>query len=418
MDAYMNRSIINMSLVLLGSLSLIGCGGSKDKSGAGASGGKNAANAPVPVTLFEAHLQPVIYYDQYPATVTALMQVDIHPETEGYVTGIFFKEGSHVHKGQVLYEIDKSKYQASYDQATANVRSAQENQAQSQKDADRYNYLNQHDAIAKQVLDHAITTLNTSKDQVNAAKQEQKKAQTDLKYATIRAPFDGTIGISQVKLGNTVNVGQTVLNTISTDGPMAVDFVVNEKQVPRFIKLKNQNSASEDSLFTILMADNTLYQGLGKLSVIDRGVDPLTGTIKIRIVFPNKDGLLRAGMSCTMRVHNEDKQPQIVIPSKAIVEQVGEYFVYIAMDTMIKDSTNNKTNAPNEHSLRAEQHKVILGQTIGPNVVVKSGLEEGDKVITDGVQKLKDGSPVTTQSKAGPQAGGGAPPNSGDKKKE
>ncbi len=408
----MNRSIINMGLVLLSSLSLFGCGDSKDKSSAAA---KNA-NAPVPVTLFETHLQPVVYFDQFPGTVTALMQVDIHPETEGYITGIYFKEGSHVHKGQVLYDIDKSKYQASYDQAQANVRSAQETEAQSQKDADRYTYLNQHDAIAKQTLDHAITTLNTSKNQVNAAKQDLKKTQTDLGYATIRAPFDGTIGISQVKLGNTVTVGQTVLNTISTDDPMAVDFVVNEKQVSRFLKMKARDENPDDSMFTILMPDNTRYQGLGKLSVVDRGVDPLTGTIRIRVVFGNKEGLLRSGMSCTMCVHNEDKQPQIVIPSKALVEQMGEYFVYIAKDTVINDSANNKNNGANKGpSLRAAQRKVVLGQTIGANVVVKSGLEDGDKVITDGVQKLHDGSLINAQ-KPGQQTGGDTPQN-GDKKK-
>ncbi len=403
----------NIGLVLLGSISLWSCGSGGDKSKAG----NNPANAPVPVTLYETHLQPVVYYDQFPGTVTALMQVDIHAETEGYVTGVNFTEGSHVHKGQVLYEIDKSKYQASYDQAMANVRSAQETEAQSQKDADRYNYLNQHDAIAKQVVDHALTTLNTSKNQVNAAKQDLKKAQTDLNYATIKAPFDGTIGISQVKLGNTVTAGQTVLNTISTDDPMAVDFVVNEKQVPRFIKLKQKSGDGGDSLFTVLMPDNTLYTGLGKISVIDRGVDPLTGTIKIRVVFPNKDGLLRAGMSCTMRVHNEDDQPQLIIPSKAIVEQMGEYFVYIAKDTTINDSKDKKKDdAAKGPAVKAAQRKIMLGQTIGANVVVKSGLTEGDKVITDGVQKLHDGSIVTTQNKPGPQAGGA--PQSGDKKKE
>jgi len=402
----------NIGLVLLGSIGLWSCGGG-DKSKTA----NNPANAPVPVTLFEAHLQPVVYYDQFPGTVTALMQVDIHAETEGYVTGINFTEGSHVHKGQVLYEIDKSKYQASYDQAKANLRSAQETEAQNQKDADRYNYLNQHDAVAKQVVDHALTLLSTSKNQVNAAKQDLKKAQTDLNYATIKAPFDGTIGLSLVKLGNTVTTGQTVLNTISTDDPMAVDFVVNEKQVPRFIKLKQKGGDGDDSLFTVLMPDNTLYAGLGKISVIDRGVDPLTGTIKIRVVFPNKDGLLRAGMSCTMRVHNEDKQPQIVIPSKAIVEQMGEYFVYIAKDTVINESKDKKQDGGAKGpAVKAAQRKVMLGQTIGANVVVKSGLEEGDKVITDGVQKLHEGSLINTQNKP-PQAGGGAPPSS-DKKKE
>ncbi len=119
----------------------------------------------------------------------ALSQVDIHPEAEGYITGIFFKEGDHVKKGQKLYTIDDSKYQASYNQAQANVRVAESNLDQAQKDADRYIYLNQHDAVARQVLDHSLTTLQNAKDQVTAAKQDVAKAQTDLELFCNQSPF-------------------------------------------------------------------------------------------------------------------------------------------------------------------------------------------------------------------------------------
>ena len=131
-----------------------------------------------------------------------------------------------------------------------------------------------------------------------------------------------------------VTVGQTILNTISTDDPMAVDFLVNEKQLSDFEKFDKNKDKAPDSLFTILMPDNSLYKYPGKISVIDRAVDPQTGAVRIRLVFPNPESDLRVGMSCVVRVHNQESTPQLVIPSKAVVEQMGEYFVFVAKDTL------------------------------------------------------------------------------------
>ncbi|MFI5196172.1 MAG: efflux RND transporter periplasmic adaptor subunit [Chitinophagales bacterium] len=396
----MKRSFLKIVAVIISSIILYACGGSKQAA-------PNPANMPVPVNLYDVHLERVVYYDKYPATVVALMQVDIRPEVEGYVTGIFFKEGEHVKKGQKLYSIDDSKYQASVNQAQANVRVAEANLDQAQKDADRYNYLNEHEAVAKQILDHAMTTLQNAKSQVTAAKQDLAKAKTDLNYSVIKAPFDGTIGISQVKLGNTVTVGQTILNTISTDGPTAVDFVINEKQIPRFIKLEQKKINPTDSIFTFLLPDNTLYGYTGQISLIDRGVNPQTGTITVRLVFPNPASELRAGMSGSVRVRNDDTAQQLLVPGKAIVEQMGEYFVFTAKDTLIASSSDtsgkNKGEQPQAPSLHAIQKKVVLGQVIGDRVIIRSGLESGEHVVVDGVQKLHDGSLIVTGGKPGEQ---------------
>jgi len=375
------------------SLFLFACGEKKKDA-------PNPASQPVPVNLYSVHTERPVYYDLFPGTVVAMMQVDIHPEVEGYVTGIFFKEGDHVKKGQKLYSIDDSKYQASYNQAQANVRVAESNLDQAQKDADRYNYLNEHDAVAKQILDHALTTLQNAKNQVTAAKQDLTKTVTDLNYSIIKAPFDGTIGISQVKLGNTVTIGQTVLNTISTDDPMTVDFEVNEKRIPHFIKLQQLKPPPQDSIFTILMPDNTLYNHTGQIYVIDRGVNAQTGTTIVRLTFPNETGALRAGMSCKVRVRNDDTSLQLVIPGKAVVEQMGEYFVFVAKDTLIAgaDTAKHKEGPPPGPSMHAIQKKVMLGQAIADRVIVKSGLQDGDSVIVDGIQKLHDGSLITLGS--------------------
>ena len=361
---------------------------------------------PIPVNLMEVKAQRVWYFDKYPATTQAVNQVNIYPEVQGYITGMFFKEGATVRKGQVLYEIDKRIYQAAYDQAAANLKVAEGNLAQAQQDADRYVYLNSQNAVAKQLYDHAVITLQNAKNSVAAANQAMKSADANLLYAVIRAPFDGTIGFSQVKVGNMVVPGQTLLNTISTDDPMCVDFLVNEKQLPRFELLDKQGTNPADSLFTITLSDNSNYAYTGKISIIDRAVNAQTGAIRIRLNFPNPEKLLRAGMSCTLNVHNMDTMPQVLIPAKAVIEQMGEYFVFVAKDTAMPQKTDgdkklDSANVPTVNGIYAFQKKVHIGTTIGSNMVIKSGLREGEKIVVDGVQLLHDGNRVNPGTKAG-----------------
>ncbi len=250
---------------------------------------------PVPVNLYTVTAQRVFYFDKYPATTVALSQVNLLPEVQGYITGILFTEGGHVHQGQELYEIDKRLYQDAYDQAQANLKVAQGNQDEAQKDYDRYSYLISQDAIAKQVYDDAVITLQNAKNTVAAAEQTLKTAKTNLEFSVITAPFDGTIGISQVRLGDVVNVGQTVLNTISTDDPMGVDFLISEKQLSHFEDIKDSKQQTIDSLFTIILPNDSIYHYTGKIYIIDRAVDPQTGTIRIRLVFPNPGYRLKTG---------------------------------------------------------------------------------------------------------------------------
>ncbi|MDB5023343.1 MAG: mexA 2 [Mucilaginibacter sp.] len=362
-------------------------------------------NPEVPVNLIKVKEQRVLYYDKYPSTTQALSQVNLLPQITGSVTGIFFKEGGYVKKGQKLYEIDKRIYQANYDQAIANLNVSKGTFVQAQQDADRYEYLNKYNAVAKQLYDHAIITLENAKNTVNASDQAVKTARTNLNYAVVYAPFDGTIGFSMVKLGDVVNPGTTVLNTISTDDPIAVDFIINEKQLPHFEQLQNSSKRAPDSLFTILLADNSLYPYTGKISIIDRAVDAQTGSIRIRLVFPNPKNLLRVGMSCVVRIHNQDTEPQLVLPSKAVVEQMGEYFVFVAKDSVI-NPTKSTADTATRPKLLVIQKKVQVGQTIGSNVIVKSGINNGDRIVVDGVQSLHDGSRITTANKVPPAQGG------------
>jgi membrane fusion protein (multidrug efflux system) len=320
------------------------------------------------------------YYDQYPATVTALNEVQIRPQVSGYITGIYFKDGQYVSKGAKLYTIDQQQYQASYDQSLANLNVAKANLAKAQQDADRYLDLAQKDAIAKQVVDHALADLQTAKMQVQAAQANVRNVSTGLRYATIYSPLSGTIGISQVKMGAAVSPGVTVLNTVSADDPIAVDVAIDEKQINHFVQLQQKGTKNNDSTFQISLPDGTIYPYPGQIYTIDRAVDPQTGTIRARLSFSNKNKILKPGMSCNVRIQNNHAEPQILIPNKAVVEQMGEYFVYVV--------NGNKVS----------QQKVTLGAHIGDKVIVKEGLQVNQQIVTEGVQKLKDGATIQTSA--------------------
>ena len=351
---------------------------------------------PVPVNLFTVKAQPVTYYDRYTATTVALSQVNLLPEVQGYITGISFKEGSHVTKGQKLYDIDRRIYEDNYNTAAANVKVAEGNLKQAQQDADRYQYLNKNKAVAKQLYDHAMIALENSQNAFQSALEALKISKTNLAYSVITAPFDGTIGFSQVKLGDLVTVGQTILITISTDDPMGVDFLINEKQLSFFNSLQHAGHQSVDSLFTLILPNNSLYSSTGILSVIDRAVNPQTGSIRVRLLFPNPQSFLRVGMSCVVRVQNQDSTAQLVIPNKAVVEEMGEYFVYVAKDSMMNtgDKAGDSPAAKGDPRLFAFQKKVQLGAILGPNVIIKSGINEGDNIVADGIQSLHNGSSI------------------------
>jgi membrane fusion protein (multidrug efflux system) len=341
---------------------------------------------PTPVNVAEAKTAEATYYDNYQGTVVALNNVELRSQVAGFITGIFFKEGEVVQKGKPLYEIDRRKYLDAYQQAQANLLSAQANLTKAQKDVDRYNMLLKNDAVARQTVDQATAVYETSKSQVAIAKAAVSSAKTDLSYATISAPFTGRIGISQVKLGSQITPGSTLLNTISSENPIAVDVVINEQDINRFYKLQQR---STDTTFKLQLSDGvTTYNKPGKILAIDRGVNNQTGTIKVRVKFDNDKDVLKDCMSCVLKVLNNESGSRVQIPYKAVTEQMGEFFVFVAQDTI------------------AKQRKVTLGPRVGYDVVIMNGINAGDKVITEGFQRLQDGGKITLGGAPAPAAAG------------
>ncbi len=272
-------------------------------------------------------------------------------------------------------------YNANYQQSVADLQVQEANLMKAQKDADRYHELDKHDAIAKQQVDYADAALESAKKQVAAAQANVTALKSNVNFSTIYSPFDGTIGISQVKKGTLVVAGQTILNTISTNNPMAVDFSVDQNNIYRFLQLEQNNSATEkDSTFTISF-NGTPYAFPGKISLIDRAVDPQTGTITTRLIFPNGKDMLKPGMNTTVRVKNSTKANSTIITYKAVTEQLGEFFVY-------KLGDSNKVH----------QQKIQLGKSMGSKIIVTDGLKDGDNIVVEGVQNLHEGSKVSIGS--------------------
>jgi RND family efflux transporter MFP subunit len=335
---------------------------------------KQAPPPPTAVNVAEAKQGNAIYYDQYQGTVVAVNSVELRSQVGGFITNIFVKDGDAVSKGQPLYEIDRRKYQAAYEQATANVSSAKANLTKAQKDIERYNMLLKADAVARQTVDNAAAAYETAKSQVAVANAGLSSAATDLSYSVIKAPFSGRIGISQVKLGTQVSPGTTLLNTISAENPMAVDVVINEQDIARFYDLQKHNT---DSTFRLKLSNDSLYNKPGRILAIDRGVNNQTGTVKVRVQFDNPNDVLKDGMSASLKVLNTNSGSRVIIPFKAVTEQMGEFFVFITQDTI------------------GLQKKVKLGPRLNDNVVIMEGIKAGDKVITDGFQRLRDSGKIT-----------------------
>lgn len=363
----MKTNIYILSLAAIVSATLLSCGGKKEDPKAG-------ANAPMPVKTLAIQQSAAIYFDEYPATIVAQKEVILTPQASGTITGIYFKDGQVVQQGQRLYSIDVPVSNANYDNAVANYEVQKANLVKAEKDAARYHQLDKQDAIAKQQVDYADAALDAARRQVQAAQASISSSRANVNFGVVVAPFTGTIGISKVRVGAAVVAGQTQLNTVSTDNPMAADISINQNDVFKFERMKSKPLSEQ--LFTLMFGDEA-YTESGRIDLIDRAVDPNTGTVKARIIFDNKNKMLRSGMTAVIKVKNDHPDPKFIIPNKALVEQLGEFYVYVVTD-----------------SSTVTQKHVVPGRQLGESIIINEGLEPGVKIVTEGQQKLKEGSKV------------------------
>ncbi|MGK6351255.1 efflux RND transporter periplasmic adaptor subunit [Parapedobacter sp. DT-150] len=365
----MNSNNFTIGLLIIGASIVASCSNNPQQQAPG--------QQAIPVTTAVVSEESVVGVDNYPGNVVALNETELRAEVSGYITGIFVADGASVAKGQRLYEIDRTRYAADVERAESNLAIAESNLARLKRDLERYQKLAEQDAIAKQTLDYAETDFSNAEAQLVSAKAALTTARTNLNRSIITAPFSGTVGISQVRMGALVSAGTTLLNSISSTNPIAVDFPVNERNITRFNTLRQSAAAVSDSIITITLPGNQAYPNPGRIVAIDRAVDRNTGTIVVRASFPNETNRLLPGMNATVHVRNQSESKQLVIPYRAIIEQLGQTSVYVLTD-----------------SNTVEQRGVRLGLKVADRVVIDEGVSKGEQVVIDGIINLRPGAKV------------------------
>jgi len=391
----------------------------------------HSAVQPPPATVVVAAVsqRTVPIYSEYVGQTRADNTVELRARVEGVLQKVYFREGAPVKKGQILFTIDKRPFQAALQSAKALTAKAVSDLAQAQQRTDvlqaqaeladaqavltradqdvaRLAPLAKEKAVTEQDLDAAIAsqksarasvdarranltnleaavkyTIERAKAEVSAANARVIQAQLDLGYCDIYSPINGIIGFLQVDEGNLVGRGDaTLLATVSASDPLLVNFNVSEIE---YLKLTDPETAGDragELRFDLLLSDESVHPHQGKFRVLDRTVDPQTGTMKVEASFPNPGSYLRPGQFARVRVAVAEKENAILIPQRAIQELQG------AKTVMVVDQDNKVT-------LRT----IKVGDKVDKEVVVLDGLNAGERVIVEGMQKVRPGSQVNPQ---------------------
>jgi membrane fusion protein (multidrug efflux system) len=323
---------------------------------------------------------------EVPLTTTLIGQldspqnVDVRTRVESFVNETHFTEGVEVKKGDLLFVLDKKPFEERLAAANGALAEAQAALRKYEVDVERLMPLFEKNAIPKQDLDNALAAVEVAKANVATAQARVESAQLDLSYCDVTAPIDGLIGAKQVSVGDLVGKGEpTLLATMSTLDP--IWFYCNVSEV-EYLQSKEKSKLTgkqvEDVPLTLILSNGKEHADPGRFVFIDRAVDTKTGTLRVRAEFPNKEKLLRPGMFSRVRVDLGKRPNTVTVPERAIVELQGKTFVWLV-----------------DGDGKATQHSVQTGEQVGPRIIINEGLKPGDRIIVEGVHKVREGMPVT-----------------------
>ncbi len=382
---------IAASLTLLLSaapLLLNGCKPAGPPPGAGPGG----PQGPLPVQVATATAQDVPIIGNWVATTDGYVNATIQPQVSGYLIRQDYKEGSEVHKNQVLFEIDPRPFQATLDQANGQLAQAQANLQLAGINVARDTPLAQAHAIAQSTLDNDTQTQAADKAAVATAQANVRSAELNLGFTKVRSLIDGVAGQATLQVGNLVNTS-SALTTVSQLNPIKVFFYISEQE---YLSLAARaratghadllNSGSAIPL-KLTLANNQVYPQPGRIVFVDRSVSAQTGSIRLAASFPNPGNLLRPGQFGQISAQTQVLQNAVVVPQRAVTELQGMEQVYVVGADDI-----------------AHVRTVQLGTQVGPNIVITSGLQAGDHVVTEGNDKVKDGVKVAPSPDQPPAA--------------
>jgi RND family efflux transporter MFP subunit len=359
-----------------------------------ANGCSSSAEKPAPpppgVTVTPAIQRDVPIHQEWVGTMSGNVDADIRPKVEGFLLRRLYTEGSYITKGTPMFQLDRRQAQAAVEQAEGNLALARAALGQAQIDVRRYTPLVAQKAVSQAELDKALSSESAAKAGVDAHQAAVDNAKLNLGWTTVTSPISGIAGISKVQVGDLMTP-TTTMTTISSVNPIYVDINVAEQDYLRFVREKTGRKAGQDIELTL--GDGTIYPRRGHALFVNREVDTRTGTIQVRGEFPNPGNVLRPGQYARIRVVTELRKSAVLIPQQAVSELQGVYQVGVV-------TSDNKV------TIKA----VKLGPQFGNMWVVESGLQAGDNVVVDGLQRIKTGMTVAPTPFKDTQA---ASPNGG-----
>jgi membrane fusion protein (multidrug efflux system) len=311
--------------------------------------------------------------------------VEVRARVEAFVDKMLFTEGTELKEGDPLFKLDDKPYQERLAGANGMLAEAKAALNKYEKDVARLTPLAAKRAIPQQDLDNAVASVEVGKASVLSAQARVESAQLDLGYCDVRAPLSGLIGAKQVSIGELVGKGQpTLLATISTLDPIWFYCNVSESQFLRAqTETRRTGKNVEELPITLILANGSEHGAKGKIVFLDRAVDVKTGTLRVRAAFANAEKLLRPGMFGRIKVDLGVRPDSILVPERAVTQLQGKNFVWVI-------GADNKVS----------QRGVQVGETIGENVVIAEGLKAGDRIVTEGLQKVREGAPVQPKTAA------------------
>jgi membrane fusion protein (multidrug efflux system) len=343
------------------------------------------AQAPPPqVTVVVTQAQDVPVYQEFVGQIYGFKDIAIRARVEGFLTGIHFEEGSRVEKGALLYTLDSQPFEADVAAKMSKVAEAKTMEAKAKSDLDRIEPLAKEKAVSESDLDGAIARYEASVESVKAAEAILRASEIQLGYTKIYSPITGIIGKTKAKVGDFVgrSPNPVILNTVSRIDTVLVEFFITERQylqlARRFkseVELADKNNRKED--LELILADGSVYGYKGNPEFIDRNVDPTTGAMLVQASFPNPQELLRPGQYAKVKALVTIVKDGILVPQRCVMELQGTYRVYVVGDGDKVEIRNVKT-----------------GPKIKQFWLITEGLKPGERIVYEGLQKIKEGAVV------------------------
>lgn len=349
--------------------------------------------APPDIPVFQTVAQEVPIYMEFVGQIYGYKDIAIRARVEGFLEEIHFQEGSPIEKGSLLYTLESQPFEAAVAEKMSMVAEAKTALAKAVSDLNRTRPLAEQNAVSQRDLDSAVALHEAAIASVEAAQANLKAANIQLSYTKMSSPISGIIGKTKAKVGDFVgrSPNPVILNTVSQIDTVLVEFFITENQYLQFARryLARRNLASaKNSLdetyepdqtpdLELILSDGSLYEHKGRSEFIDREVDPTTGAILMQASFPNPDKLLRPGQFARVKGEIEMVKQGILVPQRSVMELQGLYNVYLVNDS-------NKILKQN----------VKVGPKIKDFWLIMEGLKSEDKVVYEGLQKVKEGMTV------------------------